>query len=350
MLPSQEPSPPFEPLPDTAQECSQPVNQEATPEAPPPPVGTTPAAELVVAAAQDKRGAAWRLLHWIGEDNPEALEAIRSFPDQRLLERLLEWLALGTWAGKSFRVPSTLRQPHVRNKVRTLFLLVAPEGVSQRVLLAGLRDARPALRAEAAQVLGILGDPATTPALLDALRDTVPEVRLQAAKALGRLQQPEAAPALVAALGTHDEALAGQVHAVLAQMGEAAIPPLLEAARSSDAWVRWHALRVLGEFHDQRALPVLVQALADSDYAVAWVSARALAAMGTPAVRPILHLLITAPLTPWLMETAAYALRYQHNRQLRPFLAPVIRAMHSTDYRIQVPLAVEHALATLPGG
>lgn len=289
MLPPQEsePSPLGEPLPDTALDASPLANQDGLPEAPSPPVGTTPAAELVAAAAQGKRGAAWRLLHWIGEDNREALEAMQNCSDARLFEHLLEWLALGTWAGKPFKVPTALRQPSLRNKVRVLILSAAPAGLPQQVLLAGLRDARPALSAEAAHLLGMLGEPA--------------------------------------------------------------IPTLLEAARSPEAGARWQALRLLGSFHDQRALPVLVQFLADNDYSVAWMAARALAGMGTPVVRPILHLLITAPLTPWLMETSGYALRARRNSQLRPFLEPVLRAMHSVDYRIEVPLAVEQALATLPG-
>jgi HEAT repeat protein len=242
---------------------------------------------LVVAAAQGKRGAAWRLLHWIGEDNREALEAIRICSDARLFERLLEWLALGTWAGKPFKVPLALRQPPLRNRVRALFLSAAPAGLSQQVLLGGLRDARPALNAEAAHLLGMLG--------------------------------------------------------------ESAVPTLLEAARSPEAGARWHALRLLGSFHERRGLPIMVQALADHDYSVAWMAARTLSTMGTPVVRPILHLLSTAPLTPWLMETSAYALHAQHHPQLRSFLEPVLRAMRSVEYRIEVPLAVEHALATLPG-
>jgi hypothetical protein len=346
MLPSYEPSP-TEPVPDALVNPHSSLGQDATPEAPPPPVGTTPLVELVADAAQGKRGAAWRLLHWIGENNQEAVESIRRFPDAQLFERLLEWLALGTWAGKPFRVPLALRQPHFRTKVRTLFLLGAPGGLPQQVLLAGLRDARPALRREAAHVLGILDDPTAALALLEALQDSASEVRVQAAQALGRLKQPELAPALVAALNAHDEALANQVRVALTQIGEAATPPLLEAARSRDTWVRWHALRILSELHDPRGLPVFVQALADNDYAVAWMAARALAAIGTPAVRSVLRLLMTAPLTPWLMETAAYALRHQHNKQLRPALEPVIHAMRSTDYRIEVPLAVERALAAL---
>lgn len=349
MLPPHESSSP-QPLSDAPDDAIFSVGQAAVPEAPPPPVGTTPPDELVAAAAQGKRGAAWRLLHWIGEESREALAAIRRFPDESLLWHLLEWLALGTWVGKPFRVPPAMRQPHFRTQVRTLFLPGpgVPEGLARQVLFAGLRDARPAVREQAAHLLGILGDPATAPDLLNALHDASPAVRVQAAKALGRLQLPEAVPALVEALHMHDEALASQVRLALLQLGASVIPTLLEAARSPDAWVRWHVLRVLGSLHDQRGLPALVQALADNDYAVAWMAARELAAMGTPVVRPVLHLLMTAPLTPWLMETAAYVLRRQHQQQLQPVLAPVIRAMHSTDYRIEVPLAVEQALAQLP--
>ncbi len=311
-----------------------------------PPVGTTPPAALVAQAAQGKRGAAWRLLHWIGEDNREAIEAVRRYPQSRLLDLLLEWLALGTWAGKPFQVPRAMRQPHFRTQVSTLFLpgSGAPPGLVKEVLCAGLRRPQAAVRETAAHLLGILGDELAAPDLVAALRDPVSAVRAQAAKALGRLHVPQTAAALVDALTYHDEALASQARQALLQLGPAGVPPLMAAARSADAWVRWHALRALGELHDARGLPALVEGLADSDYAVAWMAARALASMGAGVVEEVLRLLLRAPDTPQLMETAAYVLRAQRSPQVKSVLVPVIRSMHDVDYRVAMPLAVEHAL------
>ncbi|HEU5200254.1 MAG TPA: HEAT repeat domain-containing protein [Ktedonobacterales bacterium] len=329
---------------------SGPDGQQDAPETPPPPVGSTPPATLAAQAAEGRRAAAWRLFHWIAEGNREAIEAVRNVSDGRLLTCFLEWLALGTWAGKSFNVPKAMRQPHFRTQVLTLFL-PGPgpaEELLLRVLLDGLRDRRPAVRAVAAHLLGLLDTPDAGPGLIAALRDENPEVRLQAAKALGGLHLVGACPALVAALQAHDEALAGQVRQALFQIGPPAVPAVLEAAHSPDPWVRWHALRALGDLRDARCISALVEALADSDHAVAWMAARALAPLGSRVVRPVLELLIRAPGTPWLMETAGYVLRQQrHPSRLAAILQPVIHSMHDVEYRITAPMAAEHALEEL---
>ncbi len=351
MLPGHEPgSPePFEDLSGGLIESVEAESQTVVSEAPPPPVGTTPPATLVAQAAQGKRGAAWRLLHRVGEDNQEALEAIRTFPGSRLLELLLEWLALGAWAGKPFQTPRAMRQPHFRTQVSTLFLPGA--GASQEqvkaVLCAGLRDSHAAVRGTAAHLLGILGDPTAASELVAALHDPALTVRVQAAKALGRLRVPETAAALVEALRAHDEALASQARQALLQLGPPAVPALVQATHSPDSWVRWHALHVLGELRDVRGLRPLVEALADEDFAVAWMAARSLVALDTPVVKEVLLLLLRAPDTPRLMETAAYVLRAQTHPPFKEALEPVIQSMHQTNYRAAVPLAVERALEQL---
>jgi hypothetical protein len=290
------------------------------------------------------------LFHWIAQGNREAIEAVRNVPDGRLLTYFLEWLALGTWAGKPFKVPRQMRQPHVRTQVLSLFL--PGPGPADRlvlqVLLTGLHDRQSTVRAAAAHLLGLLDNPDTEPELLATLRDGNPEVRIQGAKALGRLHLVSACPALVAALNAHDEALASQVRQALVQIGSPAVPDLLGAAHSPDPWVRWHALRALGALRDARCIPALVEALADSDHAVAWMAARDLAPMGSQVVTPVLELLVGAPGTPWLMETAGYVLRQQrHPPELAAVLQPVIRSLHEVDYRITAPMAAEHALEQL---
>ena len=189
----------------------------------------------------------------------------------------------------------------------------------QNGLCAGLQHRQPAVRATAAHLLGILGDPTTAADLADALPDPVSAVRVQAANALGRLRIPGTATALVGALRYHDEALASQVRQALLQLGPGAIPALTNAAHAPDVWVRWHVMRVLGELHDLRSLHPLVEALADEDYAVAWMAARALASMGAPVVEDVLRLLLRAPDTPRLMETAGYVLRADESAGERHF-------------------------------
>src|SRR5260370_31793011 len=77
-----------------------------------PPVGETPPQVLAHEAATGRRGAAWRLMHWIVTDDSRAIVAVASLDDDRLAQLLLEFIALGTWAGKPFVVPAALRSGH----------------------------------------------------------------------------------------------------------------------------------------------------------------------------------------------------------------------------------------------
>src|SRR6266702_8691344 len=96
-----------------------PPEQQQSPVDVAPPVGITPPQVLAQDAAAGRRGAAWRLLHWIMEDDPRAIIAVSSLEDDRLAQNLLEFIALGTWAGKPFVVPVPLRSPHARTRLRT---------------------------------------------------------------------------------------------------------------------------------------------------------------------------------------------------------------------------------------
>lgn len=302
-----------------------------------PPIGVTPPQILVQQAAEGRRGAAWRLLQLMMENDPRAVMAISSLEDDRLAANLLECIALGTWAGKPFVVPAPLRSPYARTRLRTLF--VSPSGIDaargERVLLAALRDSRPAMREAAMYILGLMGSRAAVPYLIQALHDPLPSTRLQAAKALGRSGSPEAVQALLNALHGADEQQSSQIFMALTNLGPVAVPALIEASRSSSAWMRWHCIRALAEIHDARAFPVLVNALRDSDHSVAWMAAKGLAPFGKECVGPVLRLLTTADMTPWLRETASYVLgrQCQYYQELKPALDPLLQEMRRSSYK-----------------
>ena len=301
----------------------------------PPPVGITPPQILAQDAAAGRRGAAWRLLHWIMENNPRAVVAVSSLDDDRLARHLLEFVALGTWAGKPFVVPVPLRSAYARTRLKTLFL--PGSGIdsirAERVLTTAMHDQRPAIRETAASILGLLGAPTAAPVLIDALRDPEPAVQLQAARALGRVKNPAAVPALLNALQHADEQLGGQIFSSLVRLGPVAIPALIETSGSSVPWMRWHCIRALGAIRDRRALPVLVRGLADSDHSIAWMAAKGLVQFGGLSVEPVLRLLMSAQVTPWLVETSSYVLSNQHDRKLKPYLEPVIEHMRGVAFR-----------------
>lgn len=316
-----------------------------------PPVGITPPAVLVEQAAEGRRGAAWRLLQRIIENDPRAVLAVTSLDDDRLAHYLLECIALGTWAGHPFVLPPALRSAYARTRLRTLFL---PEtgmntARAERVLMAAVRDRRPAMREQALYLLGLIHAHLALPAMIEALNDPVPGVRLQAAKALGRMGDPQAVPALLTALQTADEQMGSQIFQALVRLGRAAVPALLAGCHSHIAWTRWQCVRALGEIGDDRAIPILAEALTDIDHSVAWMSAKSLVRCGRPAVLPVLRVLVSAEVSPWLVETASYILResYRQDPRYKPYLEPVVQSMHGPAFRIATPQAARAALAQL---
>src|SRR5436309_8848021 len=316
-----------------------------------PPVGITPPQVLARDAAAGRRGAAWRLLYWIMENDPRAVVAVSSLDDDRLAQNLLEFIALGTWAGKPFVVPVPLRSPLARTRLRTLFLPGA--GIdsvrAQRVAMSAAHDNRPAVRETAIYILGLLETPVATPLLIQALNDQVPSVRMQAVKALGRVGDPSAVPALLDTLRGADEQLGSQIFSALVRLGRAAVPALLDASNSNSTWMRWQAIRALGAIRDRRALPVLVSALSDADHSVAWMGAKGLTQYGRLSLEPVLRLLVKAEMTPWLVETASYVLNSQirYDPKLKPYLEPVLERMHALAFRVGTSHAAQQALAQL---
>jgi HEAT repeat protein len=319
-----------------------------------PPIGITPPQVLAQEAAAGRRGAAWRLLQLIIENDPRAIEAVSALADDRLAKNLLECIALGSWDGKPFVMPPTLRSPYARTRLRTLF--VPPSGIetarSERVLLAALHDSRPVVREAAMYILGIIGSRAALPELIAALHDPLPSTRQQAAKALGRSGSPEAVPALLNALHGADEAQGSQIFMALVNLGHVAVPALLETSKSASPWMRWHSIRALGEIRDSQAFPALVQALQDGDHSVAWMAAKGLVPFGKRCIEPVLHLLTMAEMTPWLRETSSYVLtrQSQNHPDLKPALDPLLQQMHQAAYRAGTGYTALKALDQLERG
>jgi hypothetical protein len=296
-----------------------------------PPVGITPPQVLAHDAAEGHRGGAWRLLYWIIENDPRALQAVASQEDDHLAQHLLEFIALGSWAGKPFVVPPPFRSSYARMRLSTLFL--PRSGMeptrAQRVLFQAARSPQPAVRETAISILGIMHTQHALPLLVDALQDSSEGVRLQAIKALGRLEAPEAVPVLIQALSTANESTMAQIFASLAQIGKAAVPALLEMSSSRSAWMRWNCLRALRKTCDLRAVPALARALRDVDHGVAWMGAKGLVDYGPLGVEAALRSLAMSENTAWQAETATYVLSHQQDQKIRSYLEPLLTHLHS---------------------
>ena len=306
---------------------------------------------LACEAAAGRRRAAWPLLQWIMDNGGASAAAfIDSLDDDRLARYLLEWIALGTWAGKPFVVPASLRSPVARMHLCTVFQ--PKEGIhasrAVRVLIEALHDDRPALRRTAAEILGRQGMTSAVPALIEALHDPVERVQLQVVKALGRIKDPRAIPALVSLLHCADERLVCQIFIALAQMGSEAVPSLIEISKGNSTWLRWQSIYALGKTNDLRALPTLVQGLADdTDDGVVWAAAKGLTQFDRLSVGPVLRLLIFSEATPWLVGGATYVLNHQHDSKLEPYIRPVLQQMHEPGSSIGTMLAAQKALTDL---
>ena len=215
------------------------------------------------------------------------------------------------------------------------------------VLIAALHDSRPVMRKTAASILGLQGGAAAVPVLIEALHDSVPAVQLQAAKALGCTRNPTAISALLSLLQDADEQSGNQIFSSLIQLGPIAVPALIESSASSPPWIRWQCMRALGKIHDFRALPMLVHTLADANQSVAWMAAKGLVPFGRLSVGPVLRLLMSTFVTPWLIETASYVLRNQRDPRLQPYLVPLLERMHGVGFRIGALLSAQKTLSQL---
>ncbi|MFN3652024.1 MAG: HEAT repeat domain-containing protein [Armatimonadota bacterium] len=120
-------------------------------------------------------------------------------------------------------------------------------------------------RAHAAQVLGAIRSPASTPALIRTLADPTVQVRFEAALALGELGDPAACPALRTLLP--DEApsvqAAAAVALILCEGYEEALIPLVVGGldRSHPEFLRRRALRALLQFTRAAPTPALRAAI-----------------------------------------------------------------------------------------
>ena len=146
------------------------------------------------------------------------------------------------------------------------------------------------VRWKAAEALSKIGAPAVD-ALIGALRHHDDDVRWKAAIALGEIGDPRAIEPLIALLCDEDRFVKGRAAHALGLFGEAAVDPLIRALREGDGNLRWGAAIALGKIRDTRAVEPLIRALADKYENVRAESASSLAAIGKPALEPLLQFL-----------------------------------------------------------
>ena len=146
------------------------------------------------------------------------------------------------------------------------------------------------VRWKAAEALSKIGAPSVE-ALIGTLRHHDDDVRWKAAIALGEIGDPRAIEPLISLLSDEDRFVKSHAALALGAMGEPAVNPLLRALREGDGNLRWGAAIALGKIRDPRAVEPLIRALADKYENVRAEAATSLAAMGKPALGPLLQFL-----------------------------------------------------------
>jgi HEAT repeat protein len=194
-------------------------------------------------------------------------------------------------------------------------------------------------RGRAAEILGVLRDADSAPALAEALSDPEFDVRMRVAKALGAVGGQRARRALVGALTDENRWSVIRISDLLAEMGPVVVSELIEAfpamGRASriatidliahvgegsatpflverlddlDRDIRARAAAALGRIGDERAIAGLLAALQDAEWPVRSMAAKALGDQKVARAVPSLQASLCDPEW-WVRSNAADALR-----------------------------------------
>ncbi|MGB2727119.1 MAG: HEAT repeat domain-containing protein [Halobacteriota archaeon] len=157
------------------------------------------------------------------------------------------------------------------------------------IISALINDKSSGTRADAAEVLGEIGDERAVEPLINALRDADYTVQRGAAEALGKIGDKKAVEPLITTLKTEDEYLRERAAEALGEIGDKkAVEPLINALKDEDESVRSSATEALGQIGDARAVEPLIDALKDEDWYVRCNAAEALGEIGDKrAIEPL---------------------------------------------------------------
>ena len=160
--------------------------------------------------------------------------------------------------------------------------------------IAALGDDAAAVRATAADELGMLGESAAEaiPQLIQALRDNYEPVRLNAAYTLGTIGEP-AVPQLIEVLGDENGPTRRMAAYALAAVGAPAVASLSEALEHTEEAVRIEASYALAQIGDsaETAIAALIEHAKDEAVEVRRYLAEAFGSIG-PAASPAVPALI----------------------------------------------------------
>lgn len=160
-----------------------------------------------------------------------------------------------------------MRSPWIRANAATILGLIG-ERTSVDALVGALSDLDGDIRVAAAKSLAMIGDRRATPGLIRALQDEQWEVREEAVNALAALRDPEAVPALCWAAVVTDVSPPVRL-AVARCLGcfgcDDTFKALFQLARDEQSKVRLAVLEQAHRFDSDRGLELIALSLKDSD-------------------------------------------------------------------------------------
>ena len=170
--------------------------------------------------------------------------------------------------------------------------LVIRRAIEPLILL--LCDEDRFVKSHAALALGAFGELAVTP-LLRALHEGDGNLRWGAAIALGKIRDPRAIEPLIQALADKYDNVRAESASSLAAIGKPALEPLLRFLKFSEGPERIEVVTALGELHDTDAIQPLIQMIENADEDERKAITDALDAILIPEIAPLVRKLRTVP-------------------------------------------------------
>lgn len=213
----------------------------------------------------------------------------------------------------------------------------ATDDISLDPIVFDLRDADPAVRAQAATVLGLAGNPMVVEYLMQTLAfDESIQVKRSAAIALGNLAHPSGVQPLLIALQAKDDELRTFAAEAIAKINAPEVVDVLLLALQGGVTLQQGALEALSRIGDPRALSALEAMVPSVDARVEALRQSAIAVLGGAAGDP--HQALLVELASGDPHARLRALEALASRGVAEF-AHVVSALEDPDAHVRAQAA-----------